>query len=801
MATETKQRAPKKRILKVRIERIEHDRMVVRIPGSNQRHVIKRKEWQWDRSVHAKLPPEFKIGKTIEVLDFFDSGRPCLSIKRITDPWEDVSTKTFYPGKQVSGEVVGLFSKGENWAEDFDLEFDIRSEMGFIQIEPGIDAVLYPSQVPLRKEERLSDVLSIGDLVMVEILSVDLESRRVEVSINNWLEYLNATFKDRNRTQFEIFGNLLNNGGNGGGNTDPVEISRNQIRTVSYYPIPFPKDILLIDNDREISETTKKQLENALPVQVDIVSSSDEALKALDEKQYGLLLIDIRLQGEHGFDLAKGILARKEDQPILFISGDPFALSEIEAIKGRWIPFVHRDGENVEEIISTIEKMQKGFSEDIVESDDQAYIGKDNYLQQFEQEVAKRGDLEDTLNRVIRELHKEIKVSYVFVLKVDRGNEKVETLAQAVADGEDIPPAVFPQLYFSDVKEVVLNESTFYVVHINKREDRYRNLFRGLDYSSCYGLPVLIPGITTQYALFVLDKKGEVFELTVIDKIKLACNFLSIAFERDTLHTFIRRIEKRYFLGELLSSFGHEFSALLTTLEGLSHALPEELKQLNDPSGFRSRDELFQEVHQTAEGIKRNAKKFRILTEAYGNLIRGKYQPVDINDVLERMENQLNKQASESQVIMEIKKEDIPPVWAIASRLEQIVKNVVLNAIQQIEIQALHMRKISSEKGENKRGLLQNGWVLVQTHYCEVNSSCRVIIADTGPGIHYDQQHRIFSLGVTTRGEGHGLGLYICRNLAEPMGGKIWLGRSYLFTGSAFIIEFPVLNHKQTENA
>lgn len=801
MGTEPEERAPKSRRHEVRIERIEHDRMVVRMPGTNQRQNIKRKEWQWDRSVRAKLPEGLKVGNTIEVIEFFDSDKLGLSIKRITDPWEGVTTKTFYPGKHVSGEVVGLFSKGDKWSEDNDPDVDTRPEMAFIQIESGIDAVLYPGQTPLRKEECLSDVLSIGDLLMVEILSVDLESRRIEVSINLWLEYLNATFKDRNRTQLELFENLLNNGGNGRGNRGPVEISSNRIRTVSYYPIPFPEDILLIDNDREIGETTKKHLESALPVRVDMVSSSGEALSALNEKPYGLLLIDIRLQGEHGTDLAKKILARKEDQPILFISGDPFAPSEIETIKGCRIPFVYRDGKNFEEIISTIRKMEQGFSEDIVESDDQAYVGKDNYIQQFEQEAARRGELGDVLNRIIRHLQKEIKASYVFVLKADPGNEKVEVVAQAYAENVDVPPDVFPHLYFSDVKDVVLNESSCYAVHINKREDRYRNLFPGLDFSTCYGLPVLIPGITTQYALFVLDKKGEVLELATIDKIKLACNFLSIAFERDTLRTFIRQIEKRYFLGELLSGFGHEFRALLTTLEGLSHALPEELKELKNPDGFRTRDELFQDVFETAEGIKRNAKKFRTLIDAYGNLVRGKYQQVDINDVLEKVKNQMEKTAQEAQVFLEIKKEDIPPVWAIASRLEQIINNVILNAIQQIQIQALHMRTISSERGGGKRGLLQDGWVLVRTHYCEANNACRIIIADTGPGIHYNQQQKIFSLGVTTRGEGHGLGLYICRNLAEPMGGKIWLGRSYLFTGSAFIIEFPVINHEQTENA
>jgi signal transduction histidine kinase len=67
----------------------------------------------------------------------------------------------------------------------------------------------------------------------------------------------------------------------------------------------------------------------------------------------------------------------------------------------------------------------------------------------------------------------------------------------------------------------------------------------------------------------------------------------------------------------------------------------------------------------------------------------------------------------------------------------------------------------------------------------------QIIVIDTGPGIHYHQQERIFLLDTSTRRTGHGLGLYISRNLAETMGGRLRLVDSLMFIGSAFVVELP----------
>jgi signal transduction histidine kinase len=180
------------------------------------------------------------------------------------------------------------------------------------------------------------------------------------------------------------------------------------------------------------------------------------------------------------------------------------------------------------------------------------------------------------------------------------------------------------------------------------------------------------------------------------------------------------------------------------------------------------------------------------LVRAYQRLARHDLEPVDVNDVVHAVNRQLEYTAREAGVtiILDIQA-DIPCAGAIQSQLEQVVMNLVLNSIQQIELQRKLMERIGQERGE-RMYLLQHGLVIVQTHYrgAEVPCPVQIRVLDTGPGIHWRQQERVFSMGFSNRG-GAGLGLYISRNLIDMVGGRLSLSASRMFIGSDFIVELP----------
>lgn len=64
---------------------------------------------------------------------------------------------------------------------------------------------------------------------------------------------------------------------------------------------------------------------------------------------------------------------------------------------------------------------------------------------------------------------------------------------------------------------------------------------------------------------------------------------------------------------------------------------------------------------------------------------------------------------------------------------------------------------------------------------------------DNGPGIDPKIRPKIFQKGVTSKGEGKGLGLYLSKRIVESYGGTIELLDSKTETGVAFLISVPVL--------
>ncbi|MDN5845535.1 MAG: HAMP domain-containing histidine kinase, partial [Candidatus Nitrosocosmicus sp.] len=68
-------------------------------------------------------------------------------------------------------------------------------------------------------------------------------------------------------------------------------------------------------------------------------------------------------------------------------------------------------------------------------------------------------------------------------------------------------------------------------------------------------------------------------------------------------------------------------------------------------------------------------------------------------------------------------------------------------------------------------------------------------IRDYGTGIDKDILPRLFDKFVTGSASGTGLGLYICKNIIETHGGKIWTGYNQ---GTTFTFTLPISNHKMS---
>ncbi|HET6282464.1 MAG TPA: ATP-binding protein, partial [Polyangia bacterium] len=124
-----------------------------------------------------------------------------------------------------------------------------------------------------------------------------------------------------------------------------------------------------------------------------------------------------------------------------------------------------------------------------------------------------------------------------------------------------------------------------------------------------------------------------------------------------------------------------------------------------------------------------------------------------------------------AQLVTEI--EDVPAVWAIAGRLEQVFVNLLINATQAMAPANVHENQI--------RVSIKNAGSLVV-----------VEIADTGTGIPAENLERIFDPFFTTKpvGLGTGLGLSICHSIIAAFGGDLTV-TSQVGRGSTFRVSLP----------
>lgn len=117
--------------------------------------------------------------------------------------------------------------------------------------------------------------------------------------------------------------------------------------------------------------------------------------------------------------------------------------------------------------------------------------------------------------------------------------------------------------------------------------------------------------------------------------------------------------------------------------------------------------------------------------------------------------------------------ENLPQIHAAHAQIQQVILNLVKNAIEA-------MRSGSSG---NRRLRLVTGF--------DEKSSVSVYIQDSGDGIAPQYRDKIFEPFFTTKPRGMGLGLSICRAIAEEHGGELRLSKTDSH-GTSFELKLPI---------
>lgn len=129
--------------------------------------LIHLQDMSWGRISHPK--EILRVGQKIKAVVIKyekDKEKIALGLKQLKeDPWNLVYEK-YPPGKKVKGKVVSVVSFG-----------------AFVELEEGVEGLLHITEMSWKKVKNPKEVLDVGDEVEVVILEVNLDQKRISLSL------------------------------------------------------------------------------------------------------------------------------------------------------------------------------------------------------------------------------------------------------------------------------------------------------------------------------------------------------------------------------------------------------------------------------------------------------------------------------------------------------------------------------------------------------------------------------------------------------------------------------------------
>ncbi|HAO19190.1 MAG TPA: hypothetical protein DCQ37_01030 [Desulfobacteraceae bacterium] len=225
-------------------------------------------------------------------------------------------------------------------------------------------------------------------------------------------------------------------------------------------------------------------------------------------------------------------------------------------------------------------------------------------------------------------------------------------------------------------------------------------------------------------------------------------------------------------IGELANGISHEFGQPITNIRYTIqfHRKMLEKKAISKEELF----EIFDSILEETERMGRINKRLSPITSG-----KSVIENFDLIDLIQKRVKAENIRLNESKIDVNIS--PLTPIYVIGDsvKYDQIISNLLLNAIDAIK---------ERQNSQTNR---------IDIHVEDTIKEIKMIFTDTGIGIHLKDKNKIFSPFFTTKppGKGEGLGLFIVWNLLKMYGGSIEIDNSYN-DGARFLISIP----KQTDN-
>jgi two-component system sensor kinase FixL len=224
-------------------------------------------------------------------------------------------------------------------------------------------------------------------------------------------------------------------------------------------------------------------------------------------------------------------------------------------------------------------------------------------------------------------------------------------------------------------------------------------------------------------------------------------------------------------LGELTASIAHEVNQPLAAVTASGEAclrwLRRDVPDLNEAT--TSVERMIGAARRASEVVAR----LRALARQSG----ADYTSLDIDQVVEEVLPLLRREIAARDVNLQVDASSGAKILGDRVQLQQVLINLIVNGIQSMDGNGARSRdmriatsRVASDDGGN---------------------SVLITVSDTGPGFSPEIGQKLFSAFFTTKPQGMGIGLSICRRIVEAHNGRIWPTRGEP-AGATFNVSLPL---------
>jgi two-component system sensor kinase FixL len=238
--------------------------------------------------------------------------------------------------------------------------------------------------------------------------------------------------------------------------------------------------------------------------------------------------------------------------------------------------------------------------------------------------------------------------------------------------------------------------------------------------------------------------------------------------EAEDLRARLAHVNRLGTLGEMVSGIAHEVNQPLTAIANYASAVRRLL--LSGQAEPRELATILEKISNQAERAGQVIRGLRSMTRKQDTERTRLDCNVLVLEVTRLVEFELRDSGVRLQLDLEPR---LPPVLGDGVQIQQVVLNLIRNAIEAMGPQA---------RGES----------VTVASIAPSEAVVEIRVTDRGPGLAPDMEDRLFEPFFTTKAQGMGLGLSICKSIVAAHGGELSYRRAEQ-GGAEFLIRLPTM--------